>query len=402
MHASRTLFLTICSNHKITGGSPHYDSSNSMPELLPDFSQDIYDQRNRVRQLIMRGDTMVKGVPLARLPYNARLTQGGDMGAGGASLYLPAMLRYQGRFYTELGADRVRLVRESPHHMLMVSGLYGLVTPEELIQNYTCHILHHPEIVRLWTRQTRLTSLLLAYMRLFGIKQVFDLSGQRAYRDLFDWPRIRKSARVLHVFGEANAGPDLLSALGQATLQWLTESESTLQSLKAGDTWATDLERLALSEAGTPPVGYPIETDENAPGAQVADEREDTLSIIEVEVSARPRDIPITSDEHGTAFGVRVQSAANCPRELRQVLTTISRVVHVTGIQFGRMADAGTKARILLRINPPHPGMGQILGSVKGPFQICSSQDFCIAVTRGQEIPVYRAILRLLNEEDHP
>jgi len=401
MHTSRTLFLAICSNHKIAGGSPSYDPTHSIAELLPDFSQAIYEQRNSVLQLIMRGDIVVQGLSLKALPYNARLTHGGDMGGDRSSHYMPAILRYQGRFYTELGVDRLSMVRQSPHHMLILSGLYGLVTPEEAIQNYSCHVLHHPEIARLWTQKRRmtLTSLLLAYMRLFEIDQVFDLSGQQAYRELVDWQRITRKAHVLHVFGETNAGPDLLIALGQAALEWLSEDDSALHRLEPGDTIATDVERLVLSEAPSPPQGYPSETDYVVPDAPRADERAESLAMIEVEVAAQPRDIPITSDEHGTAFGGHVRGIGDIPREFRQTFMSISRVVHVIDVLFGRMENAGTKSRFSLNIYPPHSGMGQILGKMTGPFAVCSSQDFRIAVTRGQEIPVYRAIQRLLNED---
>jgi len=402
MCTSRTLFLTICSNHKTTGGSPRYDPQNSIPKLLPDLAQGLLEHRNRIRQLIMRGDIIISGVPINEMPYNARLAQGGDMGGTSSSLYLAAVLRYQGRYYTELGADRLKRLHQSPHHMLIISGLYGLLTPDELIQGYTCHVLHHPEIASTWTKKMPLTSLLLAYIRLFGIQRVFDLTAQRAYRDLLDWSRISGKARVLHVFGETNAGPDLLPALGQATLQWLSEDETKLESIKAGDTYVTGVERLAFTIAPTPPPGFPVESAVAAPATQVANEGEETLSMIEVEVSAKPRDIPITSGEDRTAFGVRVQSVADCPREVREFFTTISRVVHVMGIKLGRMEDSGPKPRFLPRIAPPRPGMGQIDGKVTGPFAVCSSQDFRIAVTRGQEEPVYRAILRLLNEKDAP
>ncbi|MHB1294415.1 MAG: peroxide stress protein YaaA [Anaerolineae bacterium] len=397
MSKGSVLLLTICSNHKVMGGDPTYSPGCSILDSLPDErAADLRRRRCHVLDLIRNGEISVGGRSLAQAPYNARLAAGPDLGGTSSAVYRPAILRYQGRLYTELGADRQRVAEESTQHLLIISGLYGLLMPSEPIQGYTCHILHSDAFTETWAGDGALTSYVLAYARAHGIRRVFDLTGQSAYRRLLDWDRLARKLDVLHAFGEQNAGPDLLPALGHLASQWLQSDEDTLLSLQDGQSVVTDYERVILVKATEPPEGWPREEDPLQPpslGPEV-----DTVVIpVPAEISAEPRDIPLTGGEHTCMCGYPVQCIGDLPDELRQQMQTISRVVHVTGVFLGRIWTQKTRPTYRILLLPPSPGIGRIDGRILGPGKLCQGQDVEIRTTRGHELGVFLAIQDLLN-----
>ena len=132
----RILFLCCCSNKKLAGGERAYSPAKSMPLAIPRRSRDLLKARHTVFQRIHDGATSVRGTLLRDLPYNADapLVPGPDLGGNAHGRYMPAEARYRGRFYQELDPDERGVLSESPHHWLITSALYGLVTPEEPIQ----------------------------------------------------------------------------------------------------------------------------------------------------------------------------------------------------------------------------------------------------------------------------
>lgn len=145
---SRVLLLAICSNSKTrVGESPEYHATNGIAQRVPPpIARSLFDGRRRTLALVT-SDAKRYDKSLRDLPYNRDLVPGPDFQltnpARGAA-YLPTALRYTGRFYSRLGEDRHALLARSPHHLLIVSGLYGLLTPEEPIQCYSCHVTDHP------------------------------------------------------------------------------------------------------------------------------------------------------------------------------------------------------------------------------------------------------------------
>ena len=192
--------------------------------------------------LITGGESSRDGKPLRSFPFNESLVSGPDFQLQGSTKlgkYLRAAVRYGGRFYVALGTDRLSALTNAPHHVLIVSGLYGLLTPSELIQCYSCHVPDHPDIAKRWTDNDLLSRIILAYIEAYGITKVFDFMAADAYRNLISWEMIRHATKgnVLHCFSKQYAGGALLPSLGQLVKEFFAASESTLQGLKPGDPW---------------------------------------------------------------------------------------------------------------------------------------------------------------------
>lgn len=187
-----------------------------MPLSVPEHGRALLTARHRVFQRIKNGARSVQGSQLRDLPYNAHrpLVPGPDLGGKANGTYMPAMVRYRGRFYRELDPEGLGVLDKGPHHWLIASALYGLLTPQEPIQRYSCHTLDDPEFGKIWTAGDLLTSLLLEYVRVYHVGLIVNLTADSSYRDLFNWERISKHVLVLRAFGAQNAGPALLPALG--------------------------------------------------------------------------------------------------------------------------------------------------------------------------------------------
>lgn len=103
------------------------------------------------------------GVALRNLHYNADLVQGKDFGGTAGAHYMQAALRYGGRFFREFDPKGSGEMARSPHRWLIVSALYGLLTPTESIRRYSCNTLDDDAITGIWKGKGLLTSLLLHY-----------------------------------------------------------------------------------------------------------------------------------------------------------------------------------------------------------------------------------------------
>ncbi len=256
---SRVLIVTICSNTKIEEGqSKEYQSSDAIGSLLPSESaQILFEGRRRIRALITSGQISRDGKPLRNLPYNESLVHGPDFqlaGITGGGLYLPAMLRYEGRFYTELGSDRLSVLQHTQHHFLIISGLYGLLTPAEPIQCYSCHVPDHDDITKTWVEDSRLTEVLVAYIRKFSITKVFDFTAVDVYRNLVAWEMVRNAANgnVLHCFSKQFAGPPLLRPLGVVAKRFLSLPENDLLNIEVGHSEDTPYKEVLFEAVPVP------------------------------------------------------------------------------------------------------------------------------------------------------
>ena len=250
--AEDVLFLCCCSNRKVAGGERAYRPFNSIPLSVTGQSRALLQARQSVFQGIQDGARSMQGTPLRDLPYNAepQLVGGPDLGGNATGQYMPAMTRYRGRFYQELDPGELGLLGRSPHHWLITSALYGLLTPDEPIQRYSCHTLDDETLTEVWTRDGLLTSVLLAYVRAFGVGLIVDLTADASYRDLFDWERISRNAQVLRAFGAQNAGPGLLPALGfLARDRLLQMPHHELFEIAEHETYITDYEDVVLTRS---------------------------------------------------------------------------------------------------------------------------------------------------------
>jgi len=213
---SPVLLLTSCSNSKLPGGEQQYDRSRSLASYLPSrAANELLDKRSRALRQLRNSSAERDGVVLGKLPVNERLREGPDFGGVELGSYLPAVARYDGRFWKELGSaeDRLGLVEEMPHRLLVISALYGLLAADEPIQNYNLNLHDDRRIARIWQGKSGLTRLLCDFIAGAGVQLVVDLTGDPEYRQLIEWPLLPPAVRVLHAYA-GRIGPGGLPALG--------------------------------------------------------------------------------------------------------------------------------------------------------------------------------------------
>jgi len=276
MPNSKALILIICSNNKQKGGVKEYNQALSLTSFLPErYATALTEGRARILRLIKKGGITRDGVRIAELPRNEQLEKGVEFGGTSQeALYLPAAERYRGSFYAQLGSDGLDLLLNARHHVLILSGLYGLVTPSEPIQNYSCHVDDHPTIRRWWTENYRLTDIFLAYIKQFGITHVLDLTALKSYRHLIDWGKVRAEVKtVVHCFGKQSAGDGLLTPLGYLTKELLTKAtESKVLNIHAGLNFETPTDSIYFHSSEHAPQGLPEELERQIAEFNSADE----------------------------------------------------------------------------------------------------------------------------------
>ena len=222
--SSMVLFLTNCSLTKETGGGEEYDESQAITSALPEALRDrLLERRKSVFQLVKNGtDFDWQGTPVSDLEHNRALSSGRDLGGRHAAAYLPALDRYQGRFFQALGATGKRRLLECGHHTLFLSGLYGLLRPTEPVQLYSCPLA--PTVSDLWRKDALLTKVLCEYIGRFQIARIIDLTAIDAYRQLIDWEKIAATGTdVLHCFDVMAAGDAALTAFGKCLAEDLVD-----------------------------------------------------------------------------------------------------------------------------------------------------------------------------------
>ena len=234
---SKILILTICSFTKTTGGVDKYNEQDAITSRLSQKARNtLLQHRADVWYLVKLSDRIDwQGVPASELAFNQGLVQGIDLGGHDKpARYLPALQRYDGRFFQALGRAEERLkLLQSKHHFLFISGLYGLVIPAEPIQLYSCPL--KPQVAEIWTKDNALTDVLISYVLKHGILRILDLTAVAAYRNLIDWSAItaQTKADVLHSFYNMGAGDSALIPFGQLARDFLLKaSESELLSIK--------------------------------------------------------------------------------------------------------------------------------------------------------------------------
>jgi len=419
MRQSKVLIITICSNEKNKGGDVYNLESPSIVKILPEHSDRIIQRRLKALELIQSGPTGRDGLPVNELPFNSSLKYGPEFGPRhpAVALYKPALDRYAGRFFTALkGKNEVEeILQGSPHHLLIFSSLYGLVLPDELIQCYSCNLEDHPEFASIWTDNSFLTSIVLAYIRRFNIDTVFDLTAQDAYRSLLDWDRIDKKANVFHVFGEQYVGPALLFALGELAREHLLfESEEALKSIEPNEKKFLDKDTLIFTKEPFPPPGFPREEKtkpiENTPVENQIEVRNSEIQKKDVSgteegradilVLDHSRDIRVTSKGHNTIFEKKIKSLDDLPAELRNIIKVLSRCPDVLEVFLGKRKQSGQGATAFkFRLLGTQKGSGYIEAKVEGSGQVCHTQDVRIRVTKGYEEEVFNVLRNLLDQK---
>jgi len=249
------LILTICSNHKCGGGQEYGAiKGRKMADMFLENAvamQELTKARNRAFDYITEERPEKPPAPIS---MHRRLRRGPDINPGSEGrgiCYLPALKRYaKGRFYKAFHQsvgdvdDCIRrLDEQSDDHLLIVSGLYGLLTPTEPIQNYSCNVSNERGIKKLWKEDWPLTQLIIAYIRAHKITRVFDFMADDSYRHLIDWESIKKeTGKIFFSYGKnpvgiGQLGVDMLPELGWVAGLLLTGKwEKSLSKIQFGDT----------------------------------------------------------------------------------------------------------------------------------------------------------------------
>ena len=145
----------------------------------------LLERRASVFRLVKNAtDFDWQGTSVSELEFNQELSSGKDLGGRHDAVYMPALDRYEGRFFQALGTAGKRRLMESGHYTLFLSGLYGLLRPTEPIQLYSCPLA--PQIAERWREGALLTDVLCEYIHRFGIARIIDLTAIDAYRQLIE------------------------------------------------------------------------------------------------------------------------------------------------------------------------------------------------------------------------
>lgn len=199
-------------------------------------SMHLFETRARVLRLIQEGK--VDGVEFrqgnrASMPVNRHLLYGPEFGGAiNEERYLPAFKRYVGRCYQASAKDWEHFNGNdaSRTHILIMSGLYGLIPPTEYIQNYDVHLTDVDlaagiSIQSYWKDRELMTQVLISHLEWIEqnkgpVGTVFDLLSELSYQETINWALIDKRWGVLHRVFERNAGRDALGNIGF----WLRDS----------------------------------------------------------------------------------------------------------------------------------------------------------------------------------
>ncbi len=229
----KTLYLISCSDHKQSGGEPYRADLGTVSLLLSsDIRRRLQNVRRQVFQLIAGNhllDQEKRQGYRGRDPRNAHLVLGPDFeGNSFEGRYLPACLRYTGRFFGQIqDCYRERTfdlgVWENANTQvdmtLILSGLYGLLLPTEPIQEYTCHLADRivggkQGLLQLW--KPVLTAAILEIIGTGKIERIVDLLSEQVYQEAVDWAEIYKTRTTcFHRCFKLHAGPETLVNLGR-------------------------------------------------------------------------------------------------------------------------------------------------------------------------------------------
>ena len=272
--SSMVLFLTNCSLTKAVGGGAEYDESQAIASALPDpLSARFRERREDVFERVKNAtDFNWQGTPVSALEFNRELSRGKDLGGRRSVAYLPALDRYQGRFFQALGEAGKRRLAESGHHALFLSGLYGLLRPTEPVQLYSCPL--DPQVAELWRKDGLLTDVLCEYIRRFGIARIIDLTAIDVYRQLIDWERVAETRTdVLHCFDVMAAGDYALTPFGKCLAEELLHlTEDEIADLPFEHRLETELGTMILRSLGETVDGLPSDNS----GVAASDQTPDT------------------------------------------------------------------------------------------------------------------------------
>lgn len=104
--------------------------------------------------------------------------------------------------------------------MLILSGLYGFISPEDTIQSYDCDLKYQvnqdeigEEFHTLWELWTDiLTNILQELVDKYKVQFIVDMLSKESYQNAIRWEKI-KNVEVMHRGFCKRAGPEILPDL---------------------------------------------------------------------------------------------------------------------------------------------------------------------------------------------
>lgn len=244
---SSVLFLSICSLTKSRENRLEpYNKKWSITSRIKNegVKKRLFQARSNSYRLHKEDDLKNYDQLIGQHPFNQDLKRGPEFLGNAKSPMLCAVERYVGRFFAGVKDDHTPYTIKdqclrSIHHTLIISGLYGLLTPNEQIQLYESPLEDIQKIQEFWKKEDILTDILIEYITSQKISCLIDLTSQNAYQNLIRWPKVCSvdGLQVLHCYSSTGPGSDQLRDFGILMYDYLLKAKpEEIKALEGGET----------------------------------------------------------------------------------------------------------------------------------------------------------------------
>ena len=233
LNKSPVLILAIDSFHKKMGGSAEYNDEDTLRHFLRNetVGTKLLETRGEIFSQLSERKIHWENCEQEAKEYNQNLVKGKDFGGDAPAQYLPAIERFDGQFYTALGEDGRSGLIHSSHHFLIMSACYGLLSPQEPIQNYACQFGNKNGAYWLWTKSKFITDILIEYIKQHNIERIFDFTycDVISYHFAIDWQYLKEKTpvEVIHCYHSLAEGDKALRYFGNFIKEHLMYQEAT-------------------------------------------------------------------------------------------------------------------------------------------------------------------------------
>jgi len=158
---------------------------------------------------------------------NKNLVYGFDFGGFSRGRnYLPAYQCYDGRCFqpqNDEWQDFFKLDKSSRPEILIVSGLYGLLSAQDFIQGYDCHFTDEMKTSKREKLNSRwsniLTNALMDHLQWltnkgYHIGRIFNLLTEASYNSALNWTSLQMQFPTMHIQFNNVSGRDALDDIG--------------------------------------------------------------------------------------------------------------------------------------------------------------------------------------------
>jgi cytoplasmic iron level regulating protein YaaA (DUF328/UPF0246 family) len=237
---SHVLILIIDSFHKTRENQNSlYIPSNSMfnANISDSMKKILIKNRRKIFHHLKQDEILWPGCEKEIKIINKDLKFGKDFfGNDETAVYLPALERYYGDFYDGLGNERKDIIKKSPHHLLILSALYGLLRPFEDIQDYACQFGDKNLAYDVWTSNHEISKIFADYIINNNISLIFDFTtcSVVAYHECINWDFVKSvtNAKIIHCYHQYASGDKALKSMGKyVSNHMLNQTEELLQNL---------------------------------------------------------------------------------------------------------------------------------------------------------------------------